>query len=77
MPRVIKKKKRNEEVKLFDFVDSSKAIQGSTDGEDEGKLSRRKKGRTTIAKHEDEEGTKGDTTDAVNEEQINTDAQRQ
>ena len=31
--RPVKRKKKGEEVKLFDFVDSSKAIQGSSDEE--------------------------------------------
>jgi hypothetical protein len=38
----VKKKKRNEEVKLFDFVDSSKAIEGS-DSNDEDLKSKKKK----------------------------------
>ena len=54
-PRLYKKKKRNEEVKLFDFVDSSKAIQGSSDEENEGKLSRSKKKRSKAAIQEDAE----------------------
>ena len=54
-PRLYKKKKRNEEVKLFDFVDSSKAIQGSSDEENEGKLSRSKKKRSKAAIEEEAE----------------------
>ncbi len=55
VPRIYKKKKRNEEVKLFDFVDSSKAIQGSSDEENEGKLSRNKKKKSKAAIEEEAE----------------------
>jgi hypothetical protein len=65
VPRVIKKKKRNEEVKLFDFVDSSKAIQGSSGEDDECKLSRRKKTKPQAAQDA-----------AVDEEQIKQEARK-
>ena len=53
MPKIYKKKKRNEEVKLFDFVDSSKAIEGSSDEENECKLSRRKRRARDLEEEEE------------------------
>lgn len=43
--RVAKKKVRHEEIKILDFVDSSKAIQGSSEDEEDVKRARTKKRR--------------------------------